>query len=321
MKKLLLALSLAALFPAVHAQTSAPVPSPAVESRPSTLATGGPQAAPVVQVTNGSPAVGEELFVNPINGKSLSVEQLQLELERAEMSTKLLSEKLKQANSTYDLNNLVLRKGVEAAQARTQIAKEASTLRDVEQQSAAKQLPAPQAAPTEPPPKSAKELARERAAAKAAADKAARAAAELAKKTPPATLLSVLSVGNKRSVVLDIKGNIATVSDGETSPVGPVRVIDGGTASVNGWTLKVHEQTIGRWVASDGAVASNTGTSGVSRIPAVPTIAPTTPPVLPPAIPVASSGTPKVPTVPGTALPVSLPSQGMAPPNPINFGR
>src|SRR5690606_28353828 len=109
--------------------------------------------------------------------------------------------------------------------------------------------------PPPPPPKSEEEVKREAAAKRAAERKAQREAKELAAKTPPATLLSVVQMGNERSVVLDIKGNVATVKDGANSPVGPVHVLSGNSATVNGWTLKVHEQTLGRFVTSDKAAA------------------------------------------------------------------
>src|SRR5690606_31985718 len=144
-------------------------------------------------------------LVNPFNGKPLSVEQIQQELELSQYRTQLLEEQLKQTNAVAELSNVPLRKGVEAAQARTQLSKEELSLKVVQDQLYPAPPPPP---PPPPPPKSEEEVKREAAAKRAAERKAQREAKELAAKTPPATLLSVVQMGNERSVVLDIKGNV-----------------------------------------------------------------------------------------------------------------
>ncbi|WP_162570710.1 hypothetical protein [Variovorax sp. SRS16] len=192
-------------------------------------------------------------FVNPFNGKPLSTEQLQRELEVARYRSQLLEERLKQTSTEAEIKNVPIRKGVEAAQALTQTKKEELQLRDVEQSMKPQPKPSAQEQSGEPKPvkKSAKALAKEKAEAEAAARRAAEIQAAQAAAIPPATLLSVISVGGKNSVVLDIRGNVATIADGEMSPAGPVKVINTQSANVGGRTLKVHDQTIGRFVVSD----------------------------------------------------------------------
>ncbi|MNR71667.1 hypothetical protein D3C71_22980 [compost metagenome] len=313
-KKLLLALALAGLSSAAMAQVPAAATASApagVAAAPLAVTTGGvaptlaaaPKAGlvPATAVADGQ----ADSLVNPFNGKPLSAEQLQRELEISRMRTQGLEEQLKQTNTLAEIRNVPIRKAVEAAQAMTQAKKEEVNIHKLEQEL---KPPAPPPAPAAPV-KSAKELAREKAEKLAAEKRAAKAAAELAAKTPPATLLSVVQLGGKRSVVLDIKGNIATVSDGATSPVGPVRVLNDHSAEVNGWTLKVHEQTLGRFVESDpsttGAVAAVSPNNPMAVKPAT---------SLPPPIPAANGMPPAIPA--GTQGPgnfTQLPPSGNFP--------
>lgn len=194
-------------------------------------------------------------LVNPFNGKLISAEDLQHELEMTQYRSMLLEEQLKQTNTLAEINYVPIRRELEAEQTRTQLKKEELSQKQVEEE-INPPPPPPPPPPPEPPKediKSPAQIQAEMAAARAAERKAKRAAAELAAKTPPATLLSVIKIGSEFSVVLDVKGAITTVKHGSEAPVGLVTVVDESTAIVNGWTLKVHEQTMGRFVESDKA--------------------------------------------------------------------
>lgn len=223
-------------------------------------------------------------LVNPFNGKPLSADQLQLELERSKYKTQLLEEQLKQTNAAEEIKNVPGRKAVEAAQFRTAEKKEEAAVKDIETGMKSK------AAAAEPPPvakpvkKSAKALAKERAEAAAAAQAAA---------TPPAQLVSVMLVGSSRSVVLEINGAVATVNDGDQSPVGPVRILDSQTANIGGRVYRVHDQTLSRFVVSDPKPVA----PGALGAPGAVSTANVT--TLPPAIPPNSSATLPPPPIPG----------------------
>lgn len=259
---------------------------PVVQSPGEMVASAASTAAPLAPDPTGD-------LVNPFNGKPLSADQLQLELERSKYKTQLLEEQLKQTNAAEEIKNVPGRKAVEAAQFRTAEKKEEAAVKDIETGMKAK------AAASEPPPvakpvkKSAKALAKERAEAAAAARRASEEAAAQAAATPPAQLVSVMLVGASRAVVLEMNGAVATVNDGDQSPVGQVRILDSQTANIGGRVYRVHDQTLSRFVVSDPkpVAPGALGTPG-----AVSTANVTT---LPPAIPPTSSTTLPPPPIPG----------------------
>jgi len=232
-------------------------------------------------------------LVNPFNGKPLSADQLQLELERSKYKTQLLEEQLKQTNAAEEIKNVPGRKAVEAAQFRTAEKKEEAAIKDIETGMKAK------AAVAEPPPvakpvkKSAKALAKERAEAAAAARRASEEAAAQAAATPPAQLVSVMLVGSSRAVVLEVNGAVATVSDGDQSPVGPVHILDSQTANIGGRVYRVHDQTLSRFVVSDPKPVAPGAMGATGAVTA------TNVTTLPPAIPPSPSSTLPPPPIPG----------------------
>lgn len=301
-KKLILALALAGLSSIAVAQSSAPTvainTAPAatpVAVKPTDSAAAKPQVLDPV-ASAAQTAKGSFDTVNPFNGKPMKLETLQRELELARYKSQLLEEQLKQTSAEEEIKNIPVRKAVESAQARTQEKKEVAALKDIERQMTASARAAnPDEGKPAPVKKSKKALAKEKEEAEAAAAKAREEAAARAAAIPPATLLSVISVGGKNSAVLDIQGGILTVADGESSPVGKVKVIDGQNVNIGGRSYKVHDQTIGRFVVSDTKPTSNLQGSG----PAVGTsVASSNVASLPPAIPANSSATLPPPPLP-----------------------
>jgi hypothetical protein len=236
--------------------------------------------------------------MNPFNGKSLTVEQLQRELEVSRYHSQMLEEELKQANTREELKNVPARKAVEAAQAETQYRKEILAQKDVETALKHPVEPSPRLTAVAPAVvrKSAKALAKEKAEAENQAKAQAAAAAARAAVPPSVTLLSVLKVGGKASVVLEIQGGVTTVSDGEMSPVGPVKVLSDTSAKVGNTSLTVHGQTISRFVQSDTRPAAS-GSSASTAGPTGPAPAVTS---LPPAMPATNV------TLPPPPVPVNI---------------
>ena len=185
--------------------------------------------------------------VNPFTGKSLQLEQIQKELEASRLRTQLLEESLKQTNIKEEMATVPLRKAVEAAQAKTNIRKEEAAYVAVE------------AGVKDQKVKQTKQ------SAKAAADKEAQMRADIEAKvrkeyaTKEAqapvvrmpTLMSVLVVGQSRSVVLDFDGNTMVAADGTATPAGPVAIRDDQSAYVGGRLFTVRDSTLGRFVVSD----------------------------------------------------------------------
>lgn len=301
------------------------IAAPAPTSGSPAIAQGQPLAVGLVGTTAAAapaaPTVGGTL-VNPFNGKPLSMEMLQRELETSRYQSQLLEEQIKQTAAQAELVNIPIRKSVENAQARTQARKEEAAMFDIDNQIAASKaagVAAAQAARAAQPPaapkvikKSAKVLAKEKLeeaeAARVAAVAAEAAAVARANFVPRATLLSVISVGSSRSVVLEIAGNITTVADGGTSPSGKVKILNGDSATVGAHTLKVHDQTLGRFVVSDpkpvepgkGGGPVMTASASSSPMPAQST-------ALPPGIPVANGVLPPPPIPSGSFKPFTAP--------------
>ncbi|KWU17837.1 hypothetical protein AS149_14040 [Burkholderia cenocepacia] len=225
----------------------------------------------------------------------MSQDQLQLELERSKYTTQLLEEQLKQTNALEEIKNVPGRKAVEAAQFRTAEKKEEAAVKDIENKmkdaKVASEVAAAAAAP-KPVKKSAKALAKERAQAAAEARKAAEDAAVRAAAIPPAELVSVMLVGSSRAVVIEVNGAVATVADGDQSPVGAVHILDSQSANIGGRVYKVHGQTLSRFVVSDTkpvvAAAGMPGSVGSVNVT-----------TLPPAIPSNANATLPPPPIPG----------------------
>jgi hypothetical protein len=257
------------------------------------------ESKPVVQAPDAQPSTSPALaasdpasaLVNPFNGKPLSQDQLQLELERSKYTTQLLEEQLKQTNAIEEIKNVPGRKAVEAAQFRTAEKKEEAAVKDIENNMKTAKAPSEPAAAPKPVKKSAKALAKERAEAAAAAKKQAEDAAARAVAIPPAELVSVMLVGSNRAVVIEVNGAVATIADGDQSPVGAVHILDSSSASIGGRVYKVHAQTLSRFVMSDTkpvAAASSMGVQSGTNVTS-----------LPPAIPPGSSAALPPPPIPG----------------------
>lgn len=230
-------------------------------------------------------------MVNPFTGKELSAEQVQRELEAARVQTQMLEEQLKQMSLSEEMRNVPLRKAVEAAQAQTAVKKEEAARDDIEFNSKAAHAAATaravvsSSAATSAQNQGAKKFIKaqkpinERSLAKsprsggksvepgqnadAPGEKEATGSgpeteSKRSKESrtggtpaPTLTLLSVLSIGSQRSVLLEINGGTMVVGDGEPSPFGVVRVTDDSHANVGGLSLRVHSATLGRFVTSD----------------------------------------------------------------------
>lgn len=231
-----------------------------------------PPATPALAASDPASAL-----VNPFNGKPLSQDQLQLELERSKYTTQLLEEQLKQTNALEEIKNVPGRKAVEAAQFRTAEKKEEAAVKDIENNMKTAKVAFEPAAAPKPVKKSAKALAKERAEAAAAAKRQADDAAARAAAIPPAELVSVMLVGSSRAVVIEVNGAVATIADGDQSPVGAVHILDSSSASIGGRVYKVHAQTLSRFVMSDtkpvvaaGAMGAPSGANVTSLPPAIP---------------------------------------------------
>lgn len=255
-----------------------------------------PAAPPTPQVAlapSGSQDADQDGLVNPFNGKALSQDQLQLELERSKFRTQLLEEKLKQTTTQEEIKSVPARKAVELAQAETAQKKEEAAQKDLDAsmkakaEAAAAQSTQLQAA--KPVVKSKKALAREKAEQAAAAKRAAEESAARAA-NPPADLVAVISGGATRAVVMEIDGAVTTIADGDPSPAGVVHVMDDDSATIGGRLFRVHGQTLGRFVSSDQKPASGVAIAGApgagSNVTALPPALPANGnAVLPPPIP------------------------------------
>lgn len=292
MKKTLLALAMAGAFSAALAQGLVTA-SPSKPAPPTvTLTTAGLPGAKVVDVTQGhevgapaGAAAKPSPLVNPFNGKPLTAEQIQRQLEETKLQTQLLEEQLKQVNLSEEIKSVPLRKAVEAAQAATSVKKEELALKEM---SAPKVSPTAQAA--RPKTNTVKKTVTKRAKTKAEVPEAKAAPAQM----PMPTLSSIVSIGAKRSIVLEAAGGTLVVGDGENSPFGQVQVLDGATARVGAMTLKVHAATMARFVNSDQLMATDTTNGGTY---------PSTAPVTAPTQPVATASAPSTSGAKAGALP------------------
>lgn len=220
-----------------------------------------PLVTTAVVVAPAASMPGKVPGVNPFTGKPLSSEQIQRELEESKLLTQTLEEALKQTNIREELTNVPLRKAVEAAQARTSVRKEELAISSMDDAVKATREEANGRAKSMQLAKKALKPSK-----KELAEAAAMASAPVA--PPPAvrpTLLSVLEIGGKRSVVLDFAGNTLVAADGDNTPMGPVRVVDNQSATLGGQTFKVSSSTLSRFTAAEpGFVSAKPPPPGVS---------------------------------------------------------
>lgn len=261
MKQLNVLLAAALLATTAYAQSEAPAPSV-----PATVTTVPAAAAPSVTVKGGKVTV-----TNPFTGTAVSVEELQAELEAARLRTAALEEQLKQTSLSNEITTVPLRKAVEAAQARTTARNEELKLQEAERANReAAERAARERADAAAAAKAAKEAAknRGRAPSTSAAADAANALPAPAP-MPRVTLLSVMAIGDSKSVVLDFDGATAVVEDGGLTPMGKVTILDPHSAMLGQRTFKVSTATLSRYKRSeqDAAAAAPAGTS-VTTVPA-----------------------------------------------------
>lgn len=253
---LMLAFSSAAF---AQAPSAAKAPSPRAVSLVSPAADSSATSVSAIARAPAAPVApaGE---ANPFTGKSMAVEQIQQRLEESKLLTATLEESLKQTNLTEELRNVPLRKAVEASQARTNIKKEETTQAALDQQARAaadaerlaKAASKPVAAASSPKKGSKVAVTPERPVAVEAP--------RLAKPT----LLSVMDVSGAKSVVMDFGGSTLVATDGEMTPVGPVRVLDSGSANIGGEIYKVRSNTLSRFVVSDPKLDPKANSSGTA---------------------------------------------------------
>lgn len=288
------ALLVLAFSSATMAQTPAPSKAgPTLQvttKRDSALTSSRAVSAPTAGTSVSAASAAE---TNPFTGKALTVEQIQLKLEEAKLQTQTLEEMLKQSNIAEELKNVPLRKAVEAAQAHTNLKKEETAQAVlVEQAKAAADATAAAKAASRPAATApARKPSRVREAEQAAAQPAE------APRAPRPTLLSVMDVGGAKSVVMDFGGATLVAADGDMTPAGPVRVIDGNSASVGGEVFKIRGNTLSRFVVSDPKVDPRATTAGASAY-----VAPTSA-----GFPAGAAGLPPLPTSVAAAAPGGQP--------------
>ena len=196
----------------------------------------------------------QNVLINPFSAKPLSAEQIQAELEAARLHTQLLEEQLKQTNISAEIRNVPLRKSVEASQAETAVKKEEVSRAQIAQALKQAQNPPPAAPPASAgkpvsaPPETAPKPA-PKPAPKAVPKPAQEAAkpAEAAKKPAPVqpTLVSIVTVGNRKSAVIDVQGASLVVADGVLGASSGVegRCMYGGTLLPAKWNARTKRRT------------------------------------------------------------------------------
>lgn len=250
-------------------------------------------AAPVATADAAKAPAKASPLVNPFNGKQLSAEQIQHELEMTRMQTQLLEEQLKQTNLSEELKNVPLRKAVEAAQSKTAVQKEEVTQREMGLTAKAAVAPKKVVVPVK---KSLRTAKAKKSDGNATSD--AKPVAEAA--APRPTLSSVISVGGKKSAVLEFAGGVMAVSEGDNTPFGPMHVVDNQTVQVGGQTLKVHQATLGRFVSSDPKPVKPGPSGAAPAVTAAPVATGAQNAILPPPLPTS------VPPIPAPAANANL---------------
>lgn len=261
-------------------------------STPAATATSAPVVAGASSTEAKAPAdsVTKPRLANPFTGVAATVEELQAELETARLRTAALEEQLKQTNLSQEISTVPLRKAVEAAQARASARAEMTKLEELERNAnAAKEAAAREREEAAAARKGSKAGKKNGKSNPAASDEQPVVAAP--PPPPQATVMSVMSVGASRSVVLDFSGNTLVVEQGGMTPLGPVTIVDDNTVQLGGRTLKVSTSTLSRYTRSE------TATTAAAQGGALPTV--TTTPVAAP-----TAGTinrPTAPNFPGSA--------------------
>lgn len=203
------------------------------------------QVATPSVVTNSQPVstdLASDIATNPFTGKPKSAEQLQMELDTSKVRTQLLEEELKQTTLQQELKSVPAKKAVEQAQALSSFMKEQL----VQKELGVTARPSPAVSSTNATPK--KKVSKKQTAKK----EAPVVVNEV--KAPPAPMISassILIVGNKKSAVLDIDGNILPVADGDQTPFGAVSILSPSAVKVGARTYNVSSSNIGRFTVSD----------------------------------------------------------------------
>lgn len=268
---------------------------------------------------------GEKLVVNPFSGKPLTTEQLQREIEAAKLQTQMLEEQLKQTNLTSEIGTIPLRKAVEAEQARTAMVKEQANQKSIADAQKAAAVPAvvreaADAGGTKPKQvdSKSKESTKAKAKDKAPAQKSesagtperkdsAKEQKRVADKTAAAPvfpqLVSVISVGPRRSAVLDIQGKTLVVEDGANTPFGPLVILGETKANIGGRDYLVHEATLSRFVETDKYEEPvKSGAAAPAKAPPASTASRTAVPAGMPTPPSASNALPPLQLPPGVSV-------------------
>lgn len=197
---------------------------------------------------------------NPFTGGSITVEGQQLQVEKAKYHTQLLEELLRAATLSEDLKNLPLKKRAEIAH---QLGGDASrlleTLNGTSEVKKKEEKPVVVAAPKKKPTPVVT--------------------------TPPApvvpNVVSVISAGVSKSVILESNGATVIARLGETTPFGVVSSINEGEAVVGGKTLKVRKAVIARFAVTDPKVETTADGKAVKTTSPLSSVGSPLPPPLP----------------------------------------
>lgn len=225
--------------------------------------------------SEGAPAAAAAPAVNPFTGGTLNFEELTRKLETSKLETQLLEEQLRHTGLTADIQNIGLRKQAEVAQAQTQVAREqaqqATLVRDMLQLQAAEKASAAQEAQE----KQAQERARAEAAKAAAAAKKlastpkvvgvedATGAPSAVQPSQAVQVLSVTSVeGQRPSAILQVGGDVVSVSEGEKTPMGIASIGADGVVSLGGKHFEMNQTTVARVHSEPSAVSKSAAIAG-----------------------------------------------------------
>ncbi len=220
-------------MPAATGLTATPASrgsQPAQPAPAAVLSPGAPGSAPQAAATPAASAQGAAVPANPFNGAALTPEQLQRELELSRAQTRALEDKLLQSLPPEQARALQARREQEASRAAKP---ETATKPGVRAEKASK------GQPSETTARAADAPARDQAAAPVArkvAVKPKRRAApvkevfenDLAGAEDPGrpTLVSIVAVGSRHSVIFEVDGRTFTALDGELTPFGRLTVWD-----------------------------------------------------------------------------------------------
>lgn len=241
---------------------------------------------------------------NPFTGTSVTVEELQAELETARLRTAALEEQLKQTNLSQEISTVPLRKAVEAAQARASARAEMTKLEDLERAaSAAREAEAAAKRESEAARKAARQSTKPKSKNNSSSSNEEQPVVAAPPPPPSAIVMSIMSFGTSRSAVLDFGGNTLVVEQGGMTPLGQVNIVDENTVQMGGRSYKVSTATLSRYTRSEGSSTSTGNTAGAG----LPSVTPM--PQTPGAPAVVTGVRPSMPTgmPPGTS-PAGIPS-------------